>query len=208
MRAKSGKRTSRKTRARSLGLTKFETRKPKRGRSARAKKSGTQESKRGHIAYLSLGANRGDRSAQIDRALDLLARSGVRIVKRSSLYETEPVGFGDQHWFLNCVVECETEFMPRQLLRAAQRIEREMGRRRDGTRNAPRPIDIDILFFGTAVMRTSELEIPHPRIAERRFVLAPLAEIAPSLRHPTLHLSAVELLAATSDRSQVRRVHL
>ena len=159
-----------------------------------------------HQVYLSLGSNRGERVEQIERALDLLAQSGVRIVKRSAMYETEPVGFRDQHWFLNCVAECETQLMPRQLVRAAQRIERGMGRRRDGTRNAPRNIDIDVLLFGTTKMRTSELEIPHPRMAERKFVLAPLAEIAPSLRHPTLHLTAAELLAATSDRSQVRRV--
>jgi len=156
--------------------------------------------------YLSLGSNRGDRAEQIERALELLAQSGVRIVKRSAIYETEPVGFHDQHWFLNCVVECETRLMPRQLVRAAQQIEREMGRRRESTRNAPRNIDIDVLLFGTTKMRTSELEIPHPRMAERNFVLAPLAEIAPSLRHPTLHLTAAELMAATNDRSQVRKI--
>ena len=127
-------------------------------------------------------------------------------MKRSSLYETEPVGFHDQHWFLNCVVRAETSLMPRQLIRTAQRIEHALGRRRESVRNAPRNIDIDVLLFGTTVMRTAELEIPHPRIAERRFVLAPLAEIAPALHHPTLHLSAAELLAAPSDRSQVRKL--
>jgi 2-amino-4-hydroxy-6-hydroxymethyldihydropteridine diphosphokinase len=128
-------------------------------------------------------------------------------VKRSALYETEPVGFRDQHFFLNGVVECETQLMPRQLVRAAQRIEREMGRRRNGTRKAPRNMDIDVLLFGTTVMRTAELQIPHPRIAERKFVLAPLAEIAPSLRLPVFQATAIELLAATSDRSQVRKLH-
>ncbi|HET9399990.1 MAG TPA: 2-amino-4-hydroxy-6-hydroxymethyldihydropteridine diphosphokinase [Candidatus Acidoferrales bacterium] len=158
-----------------------------------------------HTVYLSLGSNRGDRVAQIENALGRLEQAGVCIVKRSSLYETEPVGFHDQRWFLNCVVQAETSLMPRQLVRNAQRIERALGRRRESVRNAPRNIDIDVLLFGATVMRTAELEIPHPRIAERRFVLAPLAEIAPSLRHPTLHLTAVELLAATSDRSQVKK---
>jgi len=175
-------------------------------RSAATAELAARGGRRGHEVYLSLGSNRGDRAAQIERAFDLLAQSGVRIVKRSALYETEPVGFRDQHFFLNCVAECETQLMPRQLVRAAQRIEREMGRRRDAVRNAPRPIDIDVLLFGTTVMRTTELQIPHPRMAERKFVLAPLAEIAPSLRLPVFQATALELLAATNDRSQVRKV--
>lgn len=160
-----------------------------------------------HTVFLSLGSNRGNRVAQIERAFTLLEQAGVCIVRRSSLFETEPIGFHDQHWFLNCVIEAQTSLMPRQLLRATQRIERALGRRRESVRNAPRNIDIDVLLFGVTVMRTAELEIPHPRIAERRFVLAPLAEIAPSLRLPVLHLTALELLAATPDRSQVRKFH-
>lgn len=172
------------------------------------KDSGSRAPASAHTVYLSLGSNRGDRAGQIENALAHLEQAGVCIVKRSSLYETEPVGFHDQRWFLNCVVQAETSLMPRQLIRAAQRIERTLGRRRETVRNAPRNIDIDVLLFGTTVMRTGELEIPHPRIAERRFVLAPLAEIAPSLRLPALHLTAGDLLAATSDRSQVRKFHI
>jgi len=160
---------------------------------------------RAHTVFLSLGSNRGDRVAQIESAFALLEQNGVCIVKRSSLYETEPVGFHDQHWFLNCVIKAETSLMPRQLVRAAQRIERSLGRRREAVHNAPRNLDIDVLLFGTTEMHTAELEIPHPRIAERRFVLIPLAEIAPCLCLPVLHLTAPDLLAATLDRSQVRK---
>jgi 2-amino-4-hydroxy-6-hydroxymethyldihydropteridine diphosphokinase len=159
-----------------------------------------------HTAYLSLGSNIGDRSANLERAVELLVSCGLRIVKRSSLYVTEPLDFGPQREFLNCVIEVETSLMPRQLLRATQEVEREMGRRRFA-RRGPRVIDIDLLLFGANVMRAPELEIPHPRMAERRFVLVPLAEIAPSVRHPGLKASIQELLAACPDRAQVRRWH-
>ena len=214
MAAKSGRAARRNARKQSSLKTKLstKTKAPTRGKRGASERTGAtaelpaHSARCGHHVYLSLGSNRGERAGQIERALDLLAQSGVRIVKQSAIYETEPVGFRDQHWFLNCVVEGETQLMPRQLVRAAQRIEREMGRQRDGTRYAPRNIDIDVLLFGTTKMRTSELEIPHPRMAERNFVLAPLAEIAPSLRHPILHLTAAEMLAATSDRSRVRKL--
>jgi len=156
--------------------------------------------------YLGLGSNLGDRAAHLEQALARLAAEGIEVVRRSSFYVTEPVGFGPQHWFLNCVVEASTELMPRQLLRATLQVERDLGRRRT-VRNGPRTIDIDILLFGTSVVSAPDLEIPHPRLAERRFVLIPLREIAPSLRHPTLHSSISELLAATADRSEVRRWH-
>src|SRR5271154_4253540 len=122
--------------------------------------------------YLGLGSNLGDRAAHIERALAALAAHGIEIVRRSSFYATEPVGFGSQQWFLNCVVEAATELMPRQLLRATQQVERELGRRRT-VRNGPRTVDIDILVYGTSVVSMPDLEIPHPRIAERRFVLVP-----------------------------------
>src|ERR1039458_1321200 len=101
----------------------------------------------------------------------------------SRIYETEPVDYKDQAWFLNQVVEAETALFPMQLLTRIGRVEREMGRLRT-VRKGPRTIDIDILFYAAAVVETARLEIPHPRIAERRFVLAPLAELAPDLRHP------------------------
>jgi 2-amino-4-hydroxy-6-hydroxymethyldihydropteridine diphosphokinase len=157
-----------------------------------------------HTAYLSLGSNLGDRAANIERALALLATSGVRMIRRSSLYKTEPVEFTAQGWFLNLAVEVETGLMPRQLLHAIRNVEQEMGRRRI-VRAGPRILDIDILLYGTSIVRTAELEIPHPRMAERLFVLIPMAELAPNLRHPVLKLTMVELLASTKDRSQVFR---
>jgi 2-amino-4-hydroxy-6-hydroxymethyldihydropteridine diphosphokinase len=154
--------------------------------------------------YLSLGSNIGDREQNIARAIEGLAGCGVRVARRSSLYATEPVGFRAQGWFLNCVVEGETDRMPRQLLHALRELERFIGRRRMVSRG-PRGIDLDILFFGSSMVRAPDLEIPHPRIAERRFVLVPLCELAPVLHHPVLKRTIAELLAATSDRSQVRR---
>jgi len=157
--------------------------------------------------YLSLGSNVGERAAHVARAVEALGAAGVRVLRRSSLYATEPVDLRTQSWFLNCVVEAETELMPRQLLRVVQGIERALGRRRL-VRRGPRTIDIDILFYGGDIIRARDLVIPHPRIAERRFVLVPLRELAPSLHHPALRKTASELLAATRDRSQVRRLEI
>ena len=154
--------------------------------------------------YLSLGSNLGDRAAQIARAVEALVAAGVKVTRQSALYATEPVGFSAQGWFLNCVLEAETELMPRQLLRVLQEVERSLGRRRMVPRG-PRTMDIDILLYGASAVRMADLEVPHPRMAERRFVLVPLAELSPTLRHPTLHKTMLELLAETRDRSQVRR---
>jgi 2-amino-4-hydroxy-6-hydroxymethyldihydropteridine diphosphokinase len=137
-------------------------------------------------AYLSLGSNIGERQDNLERALTLLELAGIHIVHRSSVYETEPQDVANQPWFLNLVVECETRFFPLQLLTTVLGIEREMGRRR-GTaagRRGPRLIDIDILLYGNATIGTPRLVVPHPRMLERRFVLEPLLEIAPGLRHP------------------------
>src|SRR6202521_6052044 len=133
----------------------------------------------GKLIYLSLGSNLGDRTANLERAIAVLPEGGVRVLRQSSLYETEPVDFLAQPWFLNCVVEGETSLMPRQLLHALQGIERKFGRKKRIPRG-PRVIDLDILFYGASVMRTEEVEIPHPRLHQRRFVLVPLAELAPN----------------------------
>jgi 2-amino-4-hydroxy-6-hydroxymethyldihydropteridine diphosphokinase len=154
--------------------------------------------------YLSLGSNIGDRAAHVAAAVAALAAAGLRVTKQSSLYATEPVDFRAQGWFLNCCLEVETELMPRQLLHAVQKIERSLGRRRM-VRFGPRTIDIDILFFGSSRIRAREFQVPHPRIAARRFVLVPLSEIAPSLRHSTLRKTVAELLADCPDRSHVTK---
>jgi len=144
------------------------------------------------VVYLSLGSNVGDREANLRRAIEELNKVG-EVSAVSSFYETEPVEFIEQPWFLNMAVELQTELMPRQLLAAVLKIEREMGRKRLQPKG-PRLIDIDIVLFGNAVVRNVELAIPHPAMHERKFVLMPLAEIAPEARHPALRRSVRELL--------------
>ena len=155
-------------------------------------------------AYLALGSNIGDREANLRTAVSLLESDEIRIVRRSSLYETAPQELLDQPWFMNAAVEIETRLFPLQLLARVRGIEREMGRRRV-TPKGPRNIDIDILFYGRSVIATAELEVPHPRIAQRRFVLEPLAEIAPDFRHPVSGKTASEMLDALEPQG-IRRL--
>jgi 2-amino-4-hydroxy-6-hydroxymethyldihydropteridine diphosphokinase len=145
------------------------------------------------IVYLGLGSNVGDREGFLAAALDELSAPELRVRRVSSLYETEPMGLRAQRWFLNLAAEFETDLFPRQLLHRAQRVEKQLGRKR-GALNGPRPIDIDILLFGNFVVRTPELEVPHPRFRERRFVLAPLAELNPGLRDPVTRRTVSEML--------------
>jgi 2-amino-4-hydroxy-6-hydroxymethyldihydropteridine diphosphokinase len=152
--------------------------------------------------YLSLGSNLRDRRMNIERALERLNECGIEVQRVSSLYRTEPVGYTAQPWFVNCVAEVFTDLMPLQLVRRCQAIERAMGRR-PGPRNRPRLIDIDILLYEDAVVRSAEVTIPHPRMAERRFVLVPLSELAPGTEHPLSQLTVLEMLRTTPDTSQV-----
>ncbi len=145
--------------------------------------------------YLSLGSNIGDRESHLREAIAHLNAGGVRVLRVSPVYETEPVDYTDQRWFLNLAVEAETDLFPMQLLARIAKIERGLGRVRT-TPNGPRTIDIDILLYGAAKVKTKKLEIPHPRMSERRFVLAPLADLAPDLRHPILGKTVRELLDA------------
>jgi 2-amino-4-hydroxy-6-hydroxymethyldihydropteridine diphosphokinase len=154
--------------------------------------------------YLSLGSNIGDRAANIARAVSALGSHGVRVTRQSSPYETEPVDFRDQDWFLNCVVEAQTDSAPAKVMDALLQIERALGRHRLVPKG-PRLIDIDILLYGSSVVRTPELEIPHPRMADRRFVLVPFNEISPDALHPVLNKTIAELLGSTPDRSEVRK---
>jgi 2-amino-4-hydroxy-6-hydroxymethyldihydropteridine diphosphokinase len=143
--------------------------------------------------YLSLGSNIGGREANLQAAIQRLAGPRLNVLRVSPIYETEPVDYTDQRWFLNLAVEAETTLFPMQLLAHTAKIERALGRVRSVSKG-PRTIDIDILLYGNAVVHSMTLEIPHPRMSERRFVLAPLADLAPDLRHPVTHLTVRQML--------------
>jgi 2-amino-4-hydroxy-6-hydroxymethyldihydropteridine diphosphokinase len=156
------------------------------------------------LAYLSLGSNVGDREAQMQDAQKRLGSAG-RVAAVSSLYETEPVEFTQQPWFLNCVVALETSQSPQELMASILGIEEQMGRRRT-QKKGPRTIDIDILLFGDTVLDSPKVTIPHPAMHQRRFVLEPLAEIAPHVRHAVLKRTVRELLDALPEGQTVRRI--
>ena len=162
-----------------------------------------------NLAYLSLGSNVGDRERQLREAIALLEGVG-RVVAVSSFYETEPVEFTDQGWFLNCAVALETATTAEKLMAALLEIERQMGRQRV-QKKGPRTIDLDILLLvdeltGDAVIESAVLTIPHPAMHQRRFVLKPLSEIAPEARHPVLKKTVRELLDALPSGQAVRKL--
>ena len=150
--------------------------------------------------YLGLGSNMGERQENLTLALDYISQR-LRIEKKSSVYDTEPVGDAKQSRFLNMVCRVTTSLAPATLLTVLKGIESKMGRL-PGPPNSPRPIDIDILLYGDQVIETHELKIPHPRLAERAFVLVPLVEIAPDLVHPVLKQSAKDLLRLVQGNTQ------
>lgn len=157
-----------------------------------------------NIVYLSLGSNLGDRAANLKAAIVLLNAEGT-VLAVSSFYKTEPVEFTAQPWFLNCTLKLDTEKSPKELLTSLLAIEQDMGRQRKQDKG-PRVIDIDILLFGACMVDTAELTIPHPSMHERRFVLEPLAEIAPEVCHPALNRTIQELRDALPKGQAVRKI--
>jgi len=156
--------------------------------------------------YLSLGSNLGDREGNLRTAIGKLAEFG-NVLAVSAYYETEPVEVTAQPWFLNCAVKLETEKMPRQLISAILSLEQSMGRQRR-LNKGPRTIDIDVLLFGSSIIKVPSLTVPHPRLHERRFVLEPLTEIAPDARHPVFKCSMRELRDALPAGQTVKKVQV
>jgi 2-amino-4-hydroxy-6-hydroxymethyldihydropteridine diphosphokinase len=157
-----------------------------------------------HRAFIGVGSNLGDRKANIAEALDRVGKlAGSRIVRTSSLYESEPHG-NAKTWFVNAAFELETEFSAPELLKRLKAVEQAMGRKRvKGKKWGSRIIDLDILFFDSEVVSSRTLKIPHPELPGRRFVLLPLAEVAPQLMHPELGQTVSQILASTKDVKRV-----
>ena len=155
-------------------------------------------------AYLCLGSNLGDREKNLSQALSLLSHE-INLEKVSSIYETEPVGYKEQPFFLNLVCRVTTSLNPGELLHLAKTMETRMGRVPGKQTNSPRTIDIDILFYNNKIIKTPDLTIPHPRLVGRAFVLIPLAEIAPELIHPELGKSIAELASNIKGHNGVQK---
>jgi len=155
--------------------------------------------------FLSLGSNLGDREKNLTRALSFLEEEGVKISKTSSIYETQPVDIPSEYWFYNQTIEVQAAAGPKDFLALIKRIEKKMGRKAE-TKKANRVIDIDVLLAEGNVIRTEELEIPHPKMEKRNFVLIPLMEISPDAVHPTLGESIRDLWKKSKDDSIVKRL--
>ncbi|MDR0729483.1 MAG: 2-amino-4-hydroxy-6-hydroxymethyldihydropteridine diphosphokinase [Prevotellaceae bacterium] len=153
--------------------------------------------------FLLLGTNQGDRDDMLRQARTQLQQQAGRIIRQSSLYESEPWGFASPDWFLNQALALETALEPLPLLSVMQHIETALGRRRTGSEYASRPIDIDILLYDDRIIECAELTVPHPRMHERLFALRPLNEIAPTLIHPHFKQSIASLVTACTDRGKV-----
>jgi 2-amino-4-hydroxy-6-hydroxymethyldihydropteridine diphosphokinase len=155
-------------------------------------------------AYLGLGTNLGEREANLRTAIEALGSERLNVTRESSIFETAPRDVLDQPFFLNQVIEVETDLFPRQLFERAKQVERKMGRVASQPKG-PRLIDIDVLLYGDVVVNTPGLEIPHAGMASRRFVLEPLAELAPAFRHPVIQRTIQQMLASVKDQ-EVRRL--
>jgi 2-amino-4-hydroxy-6-hydroxymethyldihydropteridine diphosphokinase len=153
--------------------------------------------------FLALGSNLGDREANLKTAVRELAKHGVTVIRAASIYSTEPKERVDQPWFLNTVIEVRTSLVPDDLMRVCLAIEADCGRQRSEP-NAPRTLDIDIILRGQHVENTEHVTIPHPRYAERRFVVAPLAELAPDMVDPIRHQTIAEIMCHLADDAEVR----
>ena len=155
-----------------------------------------------HTAYISVGSNLGDKLENCQRGVASLTRNGCRLVAQSGIYRTEPVDYLDQDWFVNYVVQIETQLEPRQLLSIIHTIQKDAGRTGDKIRFGPRILDLDIILYDALTINNSDLTIPHPRMHKRRFVLQPLCDIDPTLIHPVLNVDMLSLLQALDDDEQ------
>ncbi len=157
--------------------------------------------------YIGLGANLGDPETAIKEALQKIERHKAgQVISSSSLYRTEPVGVKDQPWFVNAAAEIRTALAPADFRKALAKIETEMGRPEDRLKDGPRVIDLDVLLWDEHIIKEGDLEVPHPRLHQRKFVLEPLAEIAPCARHPRLEKTIKELLQALRDNTVVEKI--
>lgn len=154
--------------------------------------------------YLSLGSNVGDRKENLNAACSLLKKAHIKILRYSSIYETQPVDFASQPWFLNQVLEVSTGQIPDELLDIIKKIEKKIGRKRS-LQKGPRKIDIDIILAGEFIQQTPHLKIPHPRMHKRNFVLVPLREVAPGVMHPVLKKTIESLAKENDDPSEIKK---